>query len=117
MSYEVWLLGNDGEPVLVDNHHLGATHTTGKKMLARLTITSNLREFFIDHLDPKFGIMWLNGFTGKEAQVRLAVAVKQLDAQPDPDQWKPTKGNAGFMLREIYAWAKQHPKAVFIVMK
>ncbi len=113
MSWDVCL--GKKKPVEVDCHTDGGTYAIGGTDEAELNITYNYSQFYYDALDKKEGLRWLNDRTAYECCDRLKKAIDKLGINRDNDYWKATSGNAGYALNILHKWAKQYPRAKFIV--
>lgn len=112
MSYDIDLLGKNGEIVKVETHSEGGTHVFGGTTAASLNVTWNYAQFF-DTIDKKQGIRWLYGKKASECVQRLREAIGILGTDQDEDYWTATQGNAGHALEILLKWAEQHPDAEF----
>ena len=113
MSYDIELVGLDGQAVSVDRHAEGGTYVMGGTTRAELNVTYNYAWFYYRVLDAEEGIRWLYGKRGGEVVDRLRAAVEDLGTRRYRDYWAPTPGNAGAALETLLRWAEQHPDAVF----
>lgn len=112
MSYDIDLCLNDSlvEVVL---HAEGGTYPFGGTNGAHLNITYNYSKFYYDFIDKKKGIRWLYGKEAKDTIECLENAIAKLGTARDEDYWKPTAGNAGYVLSILLRWAKANPEAVW----
>ena len=78
-------------------------------------MTWNYCPFYYQYLDADEGIKWLRGKRAGDTIDRLRAAVTALGTEHNDDYWKPTTGNAGYILSVLLAWAEQYPDAVFYV--
>ncbi|MDD3474441.1 MAG: hypothetical protein PHP08_00875 [Candidatus Dojkabacteria bacterium] len=115
MSFDVILLNEKGEPVIVENHSEGGTYVMGGTRDAELNVTYNYSHFYYQHLNGKEGLRWLNGKKAKDVIDALEKAIRELGIERDSDYWEATEGNAGYALRILLTWARQYPDAVFEV--
>jgi hydroxylamine reductase (hybrid-cluster protein) len=116
MGYKIELIGSDGQ-VLVSKHKIeyGSTHPLGGTTECSISVTYNYSVQFNKFFDKVKGIRWLNGKTGKESIPFLKEAVESLGTRKDKDYWLPSEGNAGFTLKILLGWAKEHPAGVWEV--
>ena len=122
MSYDIDLIGPNGEIVCVGSHEEGVAYVLGGSNRASLNVTWNYSWFYYKFLDTEKGIRWLYGKTCAECIPKLEAALKELDT-PDyfgsgtrryeKDYWAPTTGNAAHALRILLSWSKEHPEAHF----
>src|SRR5262249_40187494 len=114
MSYWVYLIDDNGQPVEVERHSEGGTHVLGGTPTAELNITYNYSKFFRETLGED-GLHELHHQKAGDMLTRLKQAVATLGTERDSDYWKATRGNAGYALSILAAWAQEHPAAVFEV--
>ena len=113
MSYDINLIGENGEPVEVEKHAEGGTHVLGGTTAASLNVTYNYGRFYRDTIDRHEGIWWLYGKKASECIQRLREAIGTLGTDKDNDYWAATEGNAGYALSILLKWAEQYPDAEF----
>lgn len=104
MSYDINLVDQDGDTIILDiaHHLMGGTHALGGTKEAWLNITYNYADHFYRVLGEK-GIRSVYGKTGAEAAPILRAAAKQLGGVmgKGSDYWAPTKGNAAAALLDL----------------
>ena len=117
MSWDIELIDENGNTVVIPRHEEGGTYVLGGTDRAELNITYNYSWFYFHFLNKKWGLRWLSGKKGKETISALEKAVKELGtSQYKKDYWAPTNGNAGYALNILLQWAKLHPTATFKVI-
>lgn len=116
MSWWVYLLGKDGEPVIIDPpHQEGGTYCMGGTDRAELNVTYNYGGLFHAAFDGLGFRDALQGKRAKDVTDLLERACERLGSHPSDDYWEASEGNAGHALAVLYAWALQYPNAVFEV--
>ena len=110
MSYWVYLTYDNGT-VPVEPHSEGGTYAMGGTSKAEINVTYNYSRVYPEY----FSLRDLDGKTAAETELILAKAVDELGTERDEDYWNPTPGNAGYALNILLGWARQHPKAKWIV--
>jgi len=115
VSWWVYLQDLKGNNVRVDTFSEGGTYVLGGSDEAELNITYNYGLFYRQHLDREEGLRWLDGKKARKAIKRLEAAVAALGTEREGSYWDSNPGNAGYALNVLLTWAKEHPKAVFIV--
>lgn len=112
MSYDVKMVNEKGNLLVVPRHTEGGTYMVGGTNLTELNITYNYAPHFCKVLG-ELGIRSLYGKKGREVQPLLRKAVKKLGTERDGDYWKSTPGNAGHALNILLQWAILHPYGIF----
>ena len=115
MSWWVSLCGEDGDPLPVEAHREGGTYDLAGCEEADLNVTYNYGPHYYSALDAVSGIKWLRGKSGAETIERLERAVACLGVVRADNYWAETRGNAGFALSILLAWARQHPEGIWHV--
>lgn len=113
MGYDISLVGEDGNVVSVETHYGGGYILVGGNDFADISITYNYSKYFYDTIDEHSGIRWLYGRTGEQCVPVLRGAINYLGDKQSVDYWKPTAGNAGYVLLILLKWAEDNPTAVF----
>jgi hypothetical protein len=113
MSYDVYLVDEEGETCTVERHKEGGTYVLNGTEEAHLNVTYNYSGDLHQALDEDDGIRWLYNKTGAECLERLKGAVKVLGTTRSDNYWEKTPGNAGYALSILLKWAKEHPTARF----
>lgn len=115
MSYDVELLGADGEPVAVEHFTEGGTYPIGGTDKASLNITYNYSVIY--RIATGFSINRLNGQKAAATLLDLErLEVMLRGSQPyEKDYWAPTPGNAYVPINRLLAWAKANPEATWAV--
>ena len=109
-----WVYLGKTEPVEVRAHSEGGTYVLGGIDEATLNITYNYGGLFRKHLHPD-GLQWLDDKRAKDTIKALESAVRKLGTKQDRNYWKETPGNAGHALSILLKWAKQHPRAKWVI--
>ena len=60
-----------------------------------------------------FGV--LDGMTGRESQLPLLAAVRELGTERTADYWEATAGNVGYACGLLLGWAERHPDYIWDV--
>ena len=115
MSWWVSLLDEHGVLVYVPRFIEGGTYPVGGTEQAELNITYNYSKWYHQHFMPRSGLQWLHNKVAFDTIGQLERAVKELGTIQDTNYWASTPGNAGYALSLLLKWAKQHPKAIFVV--
>jgi len=113
MGYDLHLIREDGNVVKVPSFTEGGHYVVGGSVYADISITYNYSKFFYDTIDNDQGIRWIYGRAAGDCIDRLESAIGVLGTDKDDDYWKPTAGNAGWILSTLLKWAKQHPECKF----
>lgn len=82
---------------------------------AELNVTWNYGKFYHQWFDKEKGLKWLDNKMAKETIPRLEAAIKFLGKKPSTSYWDANPGNAGYALSILLEWAKQHPRAKWVV--
>lgn len=112
MSY--WVCLDCGEEVCEVNRHAeGAIFPRGGTDRAELNITGNYSRVYAEAgaIAPR----QLDGRRAAATIEPLTRGVATLGVETDADYWKPTRGNAGFTLSVLLAWATAHPEGAWRV--
>lgn len=113
MSYDIYLNGADGEPLMMDEAFTeGGTYALGGTRDCELNVTYNYSSVYrlVD-----FSVRDLHGLTGAETSVFLRALVEKLGTSTYEDYWAPTPGNAGAALARLLSFAEAHPEGVWEV--
>lgn len=112
-------LEKDGYCVRVDKHSEGGTFQVGGTTSARVSVTYNYGQFFVDAWDEDLeGSPLPSMLDGREAGETIPLlekAVGFLGRYPGKSYWAKTPGNAGKALALLLSWAREHPDAVWRV--
>ena len=114
MGYDISLIDANGDSVQVERFSEGGTQPIGGSTTADISITFNYSKFFHDAIDTEQGIRWIYGKNIDECGGRLSHACQYLGTNRDYDYWKPTAGNAGYVLALLLYWGEKNPTAIFI---
>jgi hypothetical protein len=114
MSYDVTL--GKTKPVKVSRHCNGGTYPLGGTTKARLNITYNYGEHYRRWINKTWSLHWLHHKTAKDTIKQLEFAVHNLGTNRSYRYWDDTPGNAGYALSILLSWAKEHPRAKWVVI-
>jgi len=125
MSFKVYLVDKNREPVQVETHAEGGTIKIDKPFVvdnmimggtsdAEMSITYNYNKYYKETLHPD-GLRYLDGMKAKKVIPILRKTIKILGTTPHYDYWTSTPGNAGHTLATLLTWAEQYPNATFVV--
>ena len=101
--------------VEVEAHSEGGTYVGGGTSAAELNITYNYSDLFAEAWDGVGLREALDGRRAGEIIPALEHAVAYLGTEQDADYWRASKGNAGYALSLLLAWARQHPTVLLKV--
>ena len=104
MSYDVEIQDKEGVTLSVPKHSEGGTLVVGGTSEACLNITYNYTRLFIE-AGLIGGLSAIDQKTCAESIELLEKAIDYLGVIRDQDYWKATKGNAGYALSILLAWA------------
>ena len=115
MGWDIDLVNEDGKPVEVPSHTVGSNYIIGGRVEASMLVTYNYSDHYRACLDSEKRLMCLHEKKAKDTIKQLEIAIRLLGTNRDKDYWKPTPGNAGYILSVLLGWAKLHPEAVWKV--
>lgn len=119
MSYDIELLGPDGEPLPSEHFVEGGTYNIHGTNACELNVTYNyssvlrLIGFHFSDIDHK---------TGEQSLPLLRAARKALGGdevrppRPYKDYWAPTPGNALVAINRLIGFAEEHPTGTWRVV-